>query len=65
MIALLLGVGILVMPASPASPVSPAPVAQCFEDQPCWDCESMGNRVCGPSALLWIEAPEYAIEAQR
>lgn len=26
----------------------PAPVAACEEDQPCWDCHSMGNKVCGP-----------------
>lgn len=27
---------------------SPAPVASCEEDQPCWDCHTMGNKVCGP-----------------
>ena len=21
---------------------------RCEEDQPCWDCHTMGNRVCGP-----------------
>lgn len=26
---------------------SPAPVASCEEDQPCWDCKTMGNRQCG------------------
>lgn len=20
----------------------------CFEDMECWDCETMGNRICGP-----------------
>ncbi len=20
---------------------------QCEEDEPCWDCETMGNRICG------------------
>lgn len=20
----------------------------CLEDQPCWDCATMGNQVCGP-----------------
>lgn len=20
----------------------------CYEDQSCWDCETMGNRTCGP-----------------
>lgn len=24
---------------------TPAP---CQEDQPCWDCRTMGNRICGP-----------------
>lgn len=22
--------------------------ATCFEDMPCWDCSTMGNRTCGP-----------------
>ncbi|MBB2505998.1 hypothetical protein [Amycolatopsis echigonensis] len=26
-----------------------APVSvQCNEDEPCWDCHTMGNRQCGP-----------------
>ena len=25
----------------------PCPLPQCAEDSPCWDCNSMGNRVCG------------------
>lgn len=24
------------------------PVAACQEDDPCWDCRTMGNLVCGP-----------------
>lgn len=24
-----------------------APTEYCEEDQPCWDCESMGNQICG------------------
>ncbi len=20
----------------------------CHEDEPCWDCETMGNKICGP-----------------
>ena len=27
---------------------SPAPVASCKEEQPCFDCHTMGNKVCGP-----------------
>ena len=22
----------------------------CEEDMPCWDCETMGNKICGPNA---------------
>ena len=22
---------------------------ECQEDMPCWDCSSMGNRICGPT----------------
>jgi hypothetical protein len=22
---------------------------ECQEDMPCWDCETMGNRICGPT----------------
>lgn len=50
-------------PVQPASePVSQAPV--CQEDEPCWDCETMGNRVCGPvmtipdmadPIVVWVE----------
>lgn len=50
-------------------PVQPAPrpvveVPACQEDDPCWDCETMGNRVCGPvmtipdmpdPIVVWIE----------
>lgn len=25
-----------------------APANTCQEDQPCWDCSSMGNAQCGP-----------------
>lgn len=24
-------------------------VDECLEDEPCWDCETMGNRECGPA----------------
>lgn len=26
---------------------SPSPAQACVEDEPCWDCETMGNRICG------------------
>jgi hypothetical protein len=28
-----------------------AAVSSCQEDDPCWDCETMGNRICGPVAV--------------
>ena len=37
--------------APPVSIVAdPAPVDPCEEDEPCWDCETMGNGICGPIA---------------
>lgn len=26
-----------------------APVTVCQEDDPCWDCATMGNLICGPT----------------
>lgn len=23
--------------------------SRCEEDMPCWNCETMGNKICGPS----------------
>jgi outer membrane biosynthesis protein TonB len=34
-------------PVAPAKVEIPAPV-RCEEDMPCWDCKTMGNKVCGP-----------------
>lgn len=31
----------------PAEP----PTVDCQEDEPCWDCSTMGNGVCGPLTL--------------
>ena len=31
--------------------------ARCEEDMPCWDCETMGNRICGPIPVP--AEPEY------
>ncbi len=30
-------------------PEEPPVTAVCQEDEPCWDCETMGNRICGPT----------------
>lgn len=43
---------------APVEPVAPAvdsaesyvptpPVVECHEDEPCWDCTTMGNKICG------------------
>jgi hypothetical protein len=26
---------------------APDVTARCQEDMPCWDCDAMGNRICG------------------
>lgn len=42
---LLLGMAVAGKVESPVyDPVS----IDCEEDQACWDCETMGNRICGP-----------------
>lgn len=33
------------------APTTVATTLPCQEDQPCWDCATMGNRICGPVAL--------------
>ena len=32
--------------ATPWAPSDP-PATVCLEDQPCWDCSTMGNHQCG------------------
>ena len=31
------------------TPVTIEWVDHCEEDEPCWDCRTMGNKICGPS----------------
>ena len=42
--------------------------AVCEEDQPCWDCVAMGNKMCGPdqSAQAWqaFQNSEYTKEVR-
>ena len=33
----------------PQSESAHVEIPPCQEDDPCWDCETMGNRICGPS----------------
>jgi hypothetical protein len=32
---------------------------KCQEDQPCWDCKTMGNRICGDK--IYIDNKEYMV----
>jgi hypothetical protein len=43
--------------AVPAAPVAVAEIVTpepetCMEDEPCWNCETMGNKICGTPASL-------------
>lgn len=41
-----------VVPAPKQVHTEPLPVvAPCEEDEPCWDCKTMGNKICGPVAV--------------
>jgi hypothetical protein len=44
-----LALGLLV--SSPATPhrVDRVVASACQEDEPCWDCRTMGNLICGDS----------------
>lgn len=39
-----------------AQPLVDEPPAECQEDEPCWDCQTMGNRICGPNQIQELEA---------
>ncbi|MFB9924892.1 hypothetical protein ACFORO_25990 [Amycolatopsis halotolerans] len=50
----IVGLALLALQASGSLAVSvpgktiPATATPCAEDEPCWDCHTMGNRKCGP-----------------
>lgn len=49
--AVAFGAGARFAEPAPASPrVAPATTIPLQEDDPGWDCHTMGNRVCGPGA---------------
>lgn len=31
-------------------------IERCMEDEPCWDCNTMGNKICGPSIQALADA---------
>ena len=37
-------------PTSITATTAPFEATACEEDMPCWDCATMGNRICGPQA---------------
>jgi hypothetical protein len=48
---LLLVVLVMMLVRATDRPPAPSfPRVACVEDDPCWRCESMGNRQCGPLA---------------
>lgn len=50
--------GIFSLPeGKPRSPVT------CQEDEPCWDCQTMGNHVCGPNPLIAVKGELYELRA--
>lgn len=47
---LIAGIAVLSLAACTPSPfvkVGPATSVRCTEDMACWDCETMGNQICG------------------
>lgn len=53
MMALVCGMvmtGLLAVQCAPAISPSGARPVRCTEDMACWDCHTMGNRVCGPGS---------------
>ncbi|AGU91975.1 hypothetical protein ADAWI_58 [Mycobacterium phage Adawi] len=49
--------------AAPVTVQSTKVAAQCEEDEPCWDCTTMGNRICGPGQAPPMDfgLPVYAV----
>ena len=39
--------------------VGPPPTQPCQEDEPCWDCATMGNHECGPTPQLPITGDDH------
>jgi hypothetical protein len=47
---------------TPPTVTHEAPPVPCEESEPCWDCATMGNRICGPAAVD-IGTPEVIEQA--
>lgn len=67
-----LALAALALPATACTAQSTmAPKVECHEDEACWDCATMGNRVCGPVAAyddeicasgLWAGSPAWQVK---
>lgn len=38
-------------------------VVDCMEDEPCWDCATMGNKVCGPITVTQMNGVSVLVDA--
>ena len=45
------------MTNQPTPTTIPAAEPECWEDEPCWDCTTMGNLQCGPTTTVATVAP--------
>lgn len=50
-------VAVPVAPVETAKPVAVATEPVCMEDEPCWDCKTMENKICGPVTVPAPPAP--------
>lgn len=59
---------IAIMPHDPLAPTdpkplpSPTPIVHIEEDDPGWDCNTMGNRLCGPQDEMNQDLPTQPID---
>lgn len=57
------GVGwALAQVTTPDPPRARPAVVRCAEDDPCWDCHTMGNRRCGPDTRSVYVHPTGRVE---
>lgn len=55
---LLCAVSLAVLPIPTTAP------APCEEDESCWDCETMGNGVCGPATVVTVDGVSVLVDAR-
>lgn len=58
-----LAAGLIISPAAQAHTRHHRHHTVCQEDQACWNCETMGNKVCGRvNVEIWSERNPYTLE---